>query len=138
MNNKCIFCEIVNKVENSYIIYENSNLIVILDADPINEGHVLIITKKHYLDLDEIPESIINDIFHISGKIIKSLKQVYQLDGYSIMQNGGYFNDIGHFHLHIFPRYKNDGFGWNSSDIKLEVSKQVCDKLKKALEDKKE
>ena len=33
-----------------------------------------------------------------------------------IMQNGGYFNDIGHYHMHIFPRYKNDGFSWTYGD----------------------
>ena len=50
------------------------------------------------------------------------------------MQNGGDFNDIGHFHLHIFPRYILDGFGWKYSNNEFEVSKNISDKLKSALE----
>lgn len=41
-----------------------------------------------------------------------ALKKHYSPDGVSIMQNGGYFNDVNHYHMHVFPRYKNDGFGW--------------------------
>lgn len=41
-----------------------------------------------------------------------ALKKHYSPDGISMMQNGGYFNDVNHYHMHVFPRYKNDGFGW--------------------------
>ena len=116
MNKECIFCNIINKKSDSYIVYENELVMAILDIDPINEGHILLVTKKHYLDLDEIPEDEIKTIFVCAKKIIKALKKVYKLDGYSIMQNGGKFNEIGHFHLHIFPRYYSDGFTWKYSE----------------------
>jgi len=135
MNKECIFCDIVDKKIDSYVVYENKLLLAMLDIDPINEGHVLLIPKKHYLDLDEIPENEITEIFKCAKKIVKSLKKVYKLNGYSIMQNGGDFNDIGHFHLHIFPRYHSDGFGWKYSDTEYLVSMEVCNKIKEALND---
>lgn len=135
MKKDCIFCDIANKKTNSNIIYENEIVMGILDIDPINEGHVLLITKKHYLDLDEIPENEIARIFNVAKKIIKSLKITYPLNGYSIMQNGGDFNDIGHFHLHIFPRYHSDGFSWKYSNNEYSVSIEVCNKIKAALDD---
>ena len=48
----------------------------------------------------------------------KVIKSIFKPDGYTIMQNGGMFNDVGHYHLHIFPRYKNYGFSWAYKDIK--------------------
>lgn len=133
MNKECIFCNIINKKSDSYIVYENELVMAILDIDPINEGHILLITKTHYLDLDEISEDEIKTIFVCVKKIIKALKKVYKLDGYSIMQNGGKFNEIGHFHLHIFPRYYSDGFTWKYSDNKYLVSKEISEEIKRAL-----
>ena len=135
MDKECIFCDIVNKKNSSYMIYENELIAAILDIDPINEGHILLITKNHYLDLDEIPENEVTEIFQCAKKIVKALKKVYQLNGYSIMQNGGHFNDIGHFHLHIFPRYCSDGFDWKYSNKEYTVSIEVCNKIKAALDD---
>lgn len=61
----------------------------------------------------------------VSQKIVSALKEKYHSDGYSIMQNGGVFNEVGHYHLHIFPRYKNDGFSWKFSDKKYDCSNKV-------------
>ena len=46
------------------------------------------------------------------------------------MQNGGEFNDIGHYHMHVFPRYKGDGFGWTFSDKKHNFSQEIAKELK--------
>lgn len=129
----CIFCKITNKEIESNIVYENNNIIAFLDADPINEGHILIVPKKHYLDIEELPAEILNEIMELSQRIVKVLKMIYNPNGYSIMQNGGEFNDIGHFHLHIFPRYQNDGFGWISNENKINVSKEIANKIKRLI-----
>ena len=129
----CIFCKIAKKELESNIIYENSKIIAFLDIDPINEGHVLIIPKEHYLDIEELPKDILNEIMELSQKIVVVLKEIYNPNGYSIMQNGGDFNDIGHFHLHVFPRYTNDGFGWTCGENKINVSRKISDKISKAI-----
>ena len=129
----CIFCKITNKEIESNIVYENNNIIAFLDADPINEGHILIVPKKHYLDIEGLPAEILNEIMELSQRIVKVLKMIYNPNGYSIMQNGGEFNDIGHFHLHIFPRYQNDGFGWISNENKIIVSKEIANKIKRLI-----
>lgn len=127
----CIFCDKSNI--STDIIYEDELVMAFMDIDPINEGHVLVVPKNHYLDMDEIPDNIISHLMLISKKIVNVLKVVYKPDGYSIMQNGGEFNDIGHYHLHIFPRYKNDGFSWiyseEEKDINIEFVKQIKELL---------
>ena len=105
-----------------------------LDIEPINEGHVLIIPKKHYLDADEIPTEIILSIMELSKKIVRVIKEKYSPDGYSIMQNGEEFNDIGHYHMHVFPRYKGDGFGWTFGDTKHDFSQALANELKERLD----
>lgn len=127
---ECIFCKIVNKEIDSYIIYEDNDLIAFLDIEPINEGHILIIPKKHYLDADELPDELLCNITLLSKKILIAIKKIYNPDGYSIMQNGGKFNDIGHYHMHLFPRYIKDNFSWIVSDKNYNVNEIIANKIK--------
>lgn len=129
MNENCIFCNIIAEKEKCYKVYSDNIITAFLDIDPINEGHLLLIPNNHYLDIDEIPNDVISHMFTYSKHIVKALKKVYDLEGYSIIQNGGKFNDIGHFHLHIFPRYSNDGFSWQY----LNKEKLVNEKIAKDL-----
>lgn len=130
----CVFCDIASKKINTYTVYENNNIIAFLDYEPINEGHILLIPKKHYLDVDELPKELLTEIMETSQRLVTAIKKVYKPDGYSIMQNGGAFNDVGHFHLHIFPRYNEDGFGWTSSDKEFNYSQNAADKISEALD----
>lgn len=129
----CIFCDIANKKLEANIVYEDEVVMAFLDCDPINEGHVLLIPKAHYLDVDEMPADVLKHLMEISQKLVIAVKKLYRPDGYSIMQNGGMFNDVGHYHLHVFPRYKNDGFGWTFSDEVYNSSKEVADRIREKL-----
>ena len=129
---ECIFCH-KEKITTD-IIYEDEMVIVFMDMDPINEGHVLLVPKEHYCDVDEIPDEILSHLMLKSKKIVSVLKEIYDPDGYSIMQNGGAFNDVGHYHLHIFPRYIGDGFGWTygkeKKNVSTEIAKTIRDRMK--------
>lgn len=129
----CIFCKIAKHKIKAFIVYEDEEVISFLDNDPINEGHVLIIPKKHYLDADDIPIDLLLHITKISQQIIKSLKKIYKAEGYSIMQNGGVFNDIGHYHMHIFQRNKNDGFNWVYSNESKKISEEIATRIRKEI-----
>lgn len=130
----CEFCNIASEKINVSVVYENSNVMAFLDYEPINEGHILLIPKEHYLDVDELPSELLAEIMYTSQKIVKALKSMYKPNGYSIMQNGGMFNDLGHYHLHIFPRYSGDGFGWTASERKFDFSREVAEKIAKAID----
>jgi len=128
---KCVFCYKKNIVTD--FIYEDEMVMAFMDMDPINEGHVLIVPREHYLDVDEIPDEVLSNLILVSKKIVAALKEIYRPDGYSIMQNGGEFNDVGHYHLHVFPRYKNDGFSWTYSSEKKEVNADIAREIRKKL-----
>jgi len=130
----CIFCKIVKGDLPCNLVYENDLIMSFLTIEPINEGHVLIIPKSHYLDTDEIPTEVVKSMMVLSKRIVKVIKEKYSPDGYSVMQNGGEFNDIGHYHMHVFPRYKGDGFGWTFSDKKHDFSQEIAKELKERLD----
>jgi len=130
----CVFCDIASKEKDAFVVFENSNVMAFLDCEPINEGHILLIPKKHYLDVDELPSELLAEIMSASQKIVKALKSSYKANGYSIMQNGGIFNDVGHYHLHVFPRFSGDGFGWNFSEKQFDFSQGVAEKIAKAID----
>lgn len=129
---KCIFCNRENIVTD--FVYEDELLLAFMDQDPINEGHILLVPKQHYLDVDEIPDELLVRIIIVSKKIITAIKKIYHPDGYSIMQNGGVFNDIGHYHMHIFPRYVGDGFGYTYSSEEKNVNSEIAERIRDQLE----
>ena len=53
---ECLFCEVVNKKKDGYVVEENQLVLAILDISPLSDGHVLLITKKHFVDVSEIDE----------------------------------------------------------------------------------
>lgn len=115
MNLECLGCRLANKTEQSHIVYENALITCFLDIAPLNEGHTLILPKQHYLDVDELHTEIATAIMLVAAKISKALKLAYKPDGISVIQNGGKFNDLGHYHMHVFPRFEGDGFNWVES-----------------------
>ena len=131
----CVFCNIAKKEIPTYTVYETDHVIAFLDHDPINEGHILLIPKHHYLDVDELPPELLTELMITSQKLVRALKKTYHPHGYTIMQNGGRFNDAGHYHLHIFPRYENDGFGWTDAGKQFDHSRRTADRIAWAAEE---
>jgi histidine triad (HIT) family protein len=112
---ECLGCKIVNRLEPEVnIIHEDHYVVAVLDIDPFNDGHLLILPKKHYLDLEEIDEQTLAAIMNAALTMSRLIKKIFRPDGITICQNGGVFNDLTHYHMHVIPRYKGDGFSWSS------------------------
>jgi histidine triad (HIT) family protein len=131
----CLGCRLANGLEEAHVVFENDYVTCLLDIDPLNEGHTLILPKRHFVELADTDISARHAIMNASVRISNALKTIYKPDGISIMQNGGSFNDLGHYHMHVFPRYNNDGFGWKEPAVKsrhsLDVVKQrIAEQLK--------
>jgi rSAM/selenodomain-associated transferase 1 len=108
---------------NDNIIFEDKFAQLILSKDPITKGHALIIPREEFLDIDEIPSKVLHKIMILAKKYVTILKTHFDAPGYSIMQNGGAFNDIGKFQLHVFPRYNDKDFSWTyNKDIDAEAA----------------
>ena len=104
----CIFCKIVAKEAPASIIYENETVLVFLDIRPLQEGHTLVIPKKHYVDIFDIPDYELTQIYKATKKIAPAIKKATNADGLSIIQQNGKAagQDIFHFHVHVVPRFE--------------------------------
>ncbi|OIK09780.1 HIT family protein [Bacillus sp. MUM 13] len=118
----CIFCEIISKREEAYIVYENDYVCCFLDKFPINKGHVLIVPKTHYQEFSEVDSISLSEVILSAQKIAQSLEKLFNTDGITIMQNNGIFKDVEHYHMHIIPRFNGDGFSWVEPDFDINDS----------------
>lgn len=107
---ECLGCRLSNQLEPVNVVYENDYVCCFLDIEPFNEGHTLILTKTHYLDVEELDIETANAIMIASMTISKALKKIFNPDGITICQNGGKFNDLMHYHMHVIPRFEGEPF----------------------------
>lgn len=108
--NNCLGCNLANKVQPVHLVYEDNYVTCFLDHDPFNDGHTLILPKQHFVDVDELCSETANAIMSASILISKAIKLLFNPDGITICQNGGVFNELTHYHLHVVPRYQNQSF----------------------------
>lgn len=101
----CLFCKIIKKEIDSYLLYEDDLVIVILDKFPVVDGHTLIIPKKHYEDFTELDKDILIHINKVSVKITNLLMKTLNTKKISHLYNYGESQIIKHFHLHLTPDY---------------------------------
>jgi histidine triad (HIT) family protein len=132
MGDDCIFCKIVRNEIPSSNIYTNDKVIAFLDVNPVNKGHVLIVPKDHYETLLDIPDNIVKELLVIAKKIGKSARKALKADGFNIGMNN--FPAAGqvvfHAHLHIIPRFENDGLQhWPSKKYEEGEMDQVREKI---------
>ncbi|MBP3280512.1 MAG: HIT family protein [Butyrivibrio sp.] len=125
----CIFCKIANGEIPSNTIYEDDKFRVILDNGPATKGHALVIPKEHYANLFEMPQDLLADAAVVAKKVATNIKEKLSCDGLNLVQNNGETagQTVMHFHLHIIPRYENDGqhILWNPTSPSAEELVEV-------------
>lgn len=106
----CIFCKIANGEIPSATVYEDSICRVILDVNPANKGHALIIPKEHFDNIYSMDAETAAKIFIIATEVAKAQKAELNPDGLNILQNNGEAagQTVFHFHMHLVPRYIKD------------------------------
>lgn len=107
----CIFCKIANGDIPARTLFENDHFRVILDAGPATRGHALVLPKDHYADLFELPQDAAADAMRVAKQVGTQIVDKMGADGLNLVQNNGETagQTVRHFHLHLIPRYKNDG-----------------------------
>lgn len=111
----CLFCKIAQKEEFAAILYEDEDVIAFMDIRPVNEGHTLIILKKHANYISDLSEEDFLKLFPIGYRILKRIKEVYpEITDFNFLiadgEDAG--QEIPHVHLHVIPRKRKDGFGF--------------------------
>lgn len=132
----CIFCKIVKGEIPSDKIYENEYVFAFLDINPVNPGHTLVIPKEHFNSLEETPDDIACEMIKAAKKIGSAINQTIEADGFNLGLNNGEAAGqvVSHVHLHIMPRYKDDGLKlWPGKSTAASQQKEIAEKIKKKL-----
>lgn len=110
----CIFCKIVAGSEPASVVYSDDKVMAFMDHRSVNPGHVLVIPKAHAAYMSEMDEEVGAHLFKISLGIARAIrKSGIKCEGINLFVADGETagQEIFHFHLHIIPRFKSDGFG---------------------------
>lgn len=136
-DSNCIFCKIANGEIPSTTVYEDEQFRVFLDLSPAAKGHALIVPKNHYANIFEIDEAVLRDLIALAKKVATAMKETLKCDGLNLVQNNGPVagQTVFHFHLHVIPRYENDGqiIGWKPGTSDPEVQAEIAAKIGAAL-----
>ena len=132
----CIFCKIVSGSIPASKVYDDKEIFAFLDIAPANKGHVLVVPKKHFELITEVPENILNSLIKCVKKVSSALLK--ENEGVNVIQNNGKAAGqlVKHFHFHVIPRNNNDNLGLTHwKPLKYEESEMALylDKIKKHL-----
>jgi len=134
----CVFCKIRDGQIPSMKVYEDERTLVIMDINPLTAGHCLVLTKTH---APTIWESSVDDLqaaMATAQKVAAGLREAVKPDGLNILQANGAaaFQSVPHFHLHLIPRWNNDGKGFDWKLVPGDRAKIIAvgETLRNALE----
>ncbi|MEK7124355.1 MAG: HIT family protein [Patescibacteria group bacterium] len=135
----CIFCKIVKGEIESAKVYEDEDALALLDINPISRGHTLLISKKHFKDIFSIDEEALKKIIVAGKNVAAKLKNSLGADGINFLQSNGKSAGqiVFHYHLHVIPRYENDGlkkhglWGEVAKETDIADLKKIAEEIKK-------
>ena len=129
----CLFCKIISGEVKSYKVFEDDLVIAFLDIKPLSEGHTLIIPKKHSKDITDIDNESLVRITLTTKQLANTYIEKLNSKGFNIRNSSGAIahQDVFHFHMHLIPRYENDGLNLVASHSYNDIDiNKVFEKIK--------
>ena len=136
---ECLFCKIAAGEIESYKVYEDSDVLAFLDINPLTLGHSVIIPKKHYSNIIELPDEFIVPVFLGVKRVAEILAKTFNAENFTIGINHGKMlgnPEIDHMHIHVIPRFEGDGGGDIHSIVKQSPDEALDVTYKRILENK--
>ncbi|MBX6386687.1 MAG: HIT family protein [Microbispora sp.] len=122
----CVFCAIVRGEAEASIPYADDRVVVIMDIGAVTPGHLLVIPRVHAAGLEDLDEDTSAHVWRIGHRMGRALRRSgLRCEGVNVFLADGEaaFQEVFHFHLHVFPRFEGDGFrieaDWGTRDRSL-------------------
>lgn len=137
---KDIFCRIIDGEIPSSKVYEDDEVLAILDISQTTKGHTLVIPKKHYQDFLSTPKEVMHKVYDVAQRIGQAEIAVLGAKGVNILTNVGECagQSVPHFHIHVIPRYVGGAGGFQITMDAQDTSKMnlpmLADSIKKELD----
>ena len=111
----CVFCKIRDGQIPSMKVFEDDRTLVFMDINPLNSGHCLVITKAHAATLFDADVADLQAAIATAQRVAVAIRDGLKPDGLNMLQANGAaaFQSVLHFHLHLIPRWNNDGKGFD-------------------------
>ena len=139
--NDCIFCDILAGTLPASIVHQDHACTALLDIQPINPGHTLVIPNRHTAYLADLDEESSTHLFHTAQRVATALRKAgLRCEGVNLLLADGEAagQEVFHVHLHVVPRFQRDGFGfkfpskYTSKPERGELDR-VAEKLRKVM-----
>src|ERR1700693_2585884 len=113
MSDQCVFCEILRGNEPASFTYEDDTVVAFMDVQPITHGHMLVVPRQHAVLMSDVDETAAMRSFRAARRLGSIVRGTLGATGVNLFVADGEsaFQDVPHFHVHVIPRYPNDGFG---------------------------
>jgi histidine triad (HIT) family protein len=107
----CIFCQVAAGRAKSWKVHETEFAYAFLDIHPVNEYHTLVIPKRHYQNIFDVPTSELLEVMSVVKHVVDLYHSRLNLQNVQIINNSGpeAQQDVFHLHFHIVPRHTGDG-----------------------------
>jgi diadenosine tetraphosphate (Ap4A) HIT family hydrolase len=114
MSEDCIFCSIIAGEAPASTVYDSDRILGFMDINPVTRGHLLVIPKAHSADLADVDPTDVAEMLVAAQQLDVLVREselaplgvnLFYADGEAAGQ------EVFHAHLHVIPRYADDGFG---------------------------
>jgi histidine triad (HIT) family protein len=137
MARDCVFCRIIDGDLPSMHVYDDERTMVIMDINPLTAGHCLVITKAHAPTIWDADPLDLQAAITAAHKVAAAIMAALKPDGLNMLQANGEaaFQSVPHYHLHLIPRWANDGkgFDWPVTPGNRAQIQSVGERLREAL-----
>lgn len=136
----CVFCQIVDGKIDAEVVFENEYAMGFLDANPLVDGHTVVVPKEHFERFSDLTEEVATGVFSVLREVNQAILTGLDADGTNIGLNDGKAagQAIPHTHVHVIPRYSEDGGGSLHSIVsaeKVEELPRVAEQLRSEIYD---
>jgi len=133
----CLFCKIAKGEIHATKVYEDDEVMAFLDIKPVNPGHTLVIPKEHYARLSETPDQVAATLMGVIPHLSQAIMKAVNASAFNLGVNDGRQAGqvVDHTHLHIMPRFSNDGWElWHSkTDLEPEAAAKIANDIRQHL-----
>jgi histidine triad (HIT) family protein len=107
---ECIFCKIVAGIRECHEIYQDNATLAFMDIHPANDGHCLVIPKRHFEKVFDMPPAAFGTVASTAAKVARVVNEVLRPGGISLLQANGELagQSVHHVHIHVLPRRAGD------------------------------
>jgi histidine triad (HIT) family protein len=113
LSDECVFCQILRGDAPASFVHQDDTVVAFMDIQPITRGHMLVVPREHAVLMSDLNEVAAMRAFRIARTLANVARKSLGAGGVNLFVADGEvaFQDVPHFHVHVIPRYPNDGFG---------------------------